>query len=292
MRILFCHINSLSCLPALNRVFDELGDHIGMVISSARFESKHGGFWDQTLYSVRSYGARLTLWFGFDLIAVPILMRCACLISFLLGRAPGLLTLPALAARQGAQLLEVANINDARTLEAVATYAPDLIVVMNFDQILRPPLIALARRGALNVHPGALPELRGPCPVIWALAQGRNRSAASIHLIENEAIDAGPLLAQVEVPIRSGQSVAQLNAALFLAGAEMLRPAIEALLAEASPGLRQDLGRARYLGFPTRVDMVTFHRTGHRLCRVSDVIRLILPALVPKFVFRQRSQAH
>jgi methionyl-tRNA formyltransferase len=67
----------------------------------------------------------------------------------------------------------------------VQAYAPDFIVSMNFDQILQPPLIALARIAAVNVHPGPLPALRGPCPELWAVARKLGVSGATIHVIED-----------------------------------------------------------------------------------------------------------
>ena len=38
-RIAFCHIDSLSCLPALNALFDELGGEIGLVLSAGNVAS-------------------------------------------------------------------------------------------------------------------------------------------------------------------------------------------------------------------------------------------------------------
>ena len=98
-KIAFCHIDSLSCLPALNALFAELGDEIGLVLSSKRFGSRHGGFWEQTTYGFRRYGIPLNLWLGFDLMAVPVVAFFARLLS------PALPTLPALARRHGARLL-------------------------------------------------------------------------------------------------------------------------------------------------------------------------------------------
>ena len=99
-RIAFCHIDSLSCLPALNALFDELGDEIGLVLSSKRFGSKHGSFWQQATAGFRRFGIPLNLWLGFDLMSVPVV----AFFGRLLG--PSLATLPALARRHGAQFIE------------------------------------------------------------------------------------------------------------------------------------------------------------------------------------------
>jgi folate-dependent phosphoribosylglycinamide formyltransferase PurN len=279
LKIVFCHLDSLSCLPALNLVFSELGDRIGLVVSSRRFGSKHGSFWQQTARSIRDVGWRLTLWFGFDLISVQVVSRIARPLAFITRRRPALGTLADLAERCGARLVEATSINSGETLSAVAAYRPDLVVVMNFDQILAAPFIALPRIGVLNIHPSLLPSLRGPCPVIWALAEQRAVSGATIHVIEDGTIDAGRVLAQFEVPLRRGLSVAEVNTSLFLAGAVGLPRTIEEFVADSSRGRAQDLRAGRYLGFPTAADMALARRDGLRLCRLRHALHLIAAAL-------------
>ncbi len=139
--IVFCHIDSLCCLPALNAVFAEFGNDIGLVLSSRRFGSSHGTFWEQTTAGFRRFGIPLNLWLGFDLISVPIVAFFARWLSRVTGRPPALATLPELARHYGARFVETSDVNSAETLAAIQACAPDFIVVMNFDQILQPPLI-------------------------------------------------------------------------------------------------------------------------------------------------------
>jgi hypothetical protein len=64
-RIAFCHLESLTGLPALNRLFESHGDRIGLVLVSRRFDTAHGGFFAQLVASVRKSGVRMTFWLGF-----------------------------------------------------------------------------------------------------------------------------------------------------------------------------------------------------------------------------------
>ena len=272
-KIAFCHIDSLACLPALNALFAELGGEIGLVLSSRRFGSKHGGFWQQATHGVRRYGVALNIWLGFDLVSVPIVAFFARLLR------PSLATLPELARRHGARFIETADVNSAETLAAVQSYGPDFIVVMNFDQILQPPLIAVPRIAAVNVHPALLPNLRGPCPDLWAVARRLQVSGATVHAIEDQTIDAGRVLARIEVPIEGAPSVGELNTRLFLAGARALAGALAKLEADRTAGEPQKLSEGQYLGYPTAGEMVGFRRAGLRLCRVGHAIRLIAAAL-------------
>ncbi|MCA9973089.1 MAG: methionyl-tRNA formyltransferase, partial [Anaerolineales bacterium] len=62
-----------------------------------------------------------------------------------------------------------------RSPEAAAplhAWAPDLIVVAAFGQILRPHVLDLPPHGCLNVHASLLPRWRGASPIQHALLAG------------------------------------------------------------------------------------------------------------------------
>jgi folate-dependent phosphoribosylglycinamide formyltransferase PurN len=277
--IVFCHIDSLCCLPALNTVFAQFGNDIGLVLSSRRFGSAHGTFWEQATAGFRRFGVPLNLWLGFDLISVPIVGWFARWVSLVTRRPPALATLPELARRHGARFVETSDVNSAETLAAVRASAPDFILVMNFDQILQPPLIGMPKVAALNVHPSLLPKLRGPCPVLWAITRGERISGATVHAIEDRTIDAGRVIAQVEVPIEGATSVGELTTQFFLAGARALPTALPRLAADRTVGEPQRLSDGQYLGYPTALQMKDFRRAGLRLCRLRHAARLLMAAL-------------
>lgn len=274
-RIAFCHLESLTGLPALNRLFEAHGDRIGLVLVSRRFDTAHGGFFAQLVASVRKSGVGMTFWLGFDLISAQVVagpVGQAARLLFCLGRRPALETLPALARRHGAVIVETGDINAPETLDRLRAYAPDALLVMNFDQILKPAAIAVPRRGALNIHPSLLPALRGPCPVFWALAEGRSQSGATLHRIEDAKIDAGAILRQAERPIDRRQSVAEINTRLFLAGVGALGEALDDLAA-GQPG--RPAGSGQYRGFPSAAEAAAARRAGVRLCHLWFAVRLI-----------------
>ena len=277
-RIVLCHLESLTCVPALNRIFDSFGDRIGLVLVSRRFDTAHGGFFDQLAASVRKSGIRMTFWLGFDLISAQIVAVVARLLRFL-GR-PALETLPALARRHGATLVETGDINGTETLDRLRAYAPDVLVVVNFDQILQPAAIAIPRLGAINIHPSLLPDLRGPCPVFWALAEGRTTSGATVHRIEDARIDAGSILRRAEQPIDARKSVAEINTALFLAGASALGEALEDVSSGRAVG---PPAAGRYRGFPSGDEVAQARRAGVRLCGLGYATRLIAAAVLPSY---------
>lgn len=281
MRIALCHLDSLVCLPGLNALFDELGDQIGLVVLSRRFGPKHGGLLTQLRRGIRRSGWRMTLWLGFDIISAQIVSAVAAMTAPLPGRKRSLHSLRALASRYGARVIEVADVNDAETISAVSAFAPDLVVVFNFDQILRPAFIELARSGVINVHPSLLPAFRGPCPVFWALAHGSRETGVSLHAITDAGIDSGPVVRQARPPMDRAGSVAEITSTLFVAGARLLPAAVQELATGRPGSARQPPLPGDYHGFPAPEDVARAARQGIRLWRPGFVLRLIAAAIVP-----------
>ena len=279
LRIALCHLDSLVCLPGLNVLFAEMGEQIGLVILSRRFGPKHGGVFTQLRRGLRRSGWRMTLWLGFDIVSAQIASAIAALTAPLLGRERPLASIRSLAARHGARVIEVADVNDADTIATVSAFAPDLVVVFNFDQILQPAFIDIAASGVINVHPSDLPAFRGPCPVFWAMAQGGRETGVSLHMITNAEIDAGPIVRQERRTIDRAVSVAEITSALFVAGARLLPEAVRELATSCLRPTCQPPEPGDYRGFPGPGDVACAARQGIRLWRAGFALRLIAAAI-------------
>jgi methionyl-tRNA formyltransferase len=277
--IVLCHLESLICLPAINLAFAALGDQIGLVILSRRFGAKHGGLLAQLVRNVRRSGWRLTFWLGFDIISAQIISQVAPWIAWLTGRQPHLMSVRALAARCGALVVDAGDINSAEIIKVTQAYNPDFVIVMNFDQILKPPLISVARLGVINVHPSLLPSFRGPCPVFWALAEKAAKFGVSIHLIEDGAIDAGPVVDHKVASLDPSLSVAEITSRLFAIGAQLIRPLLGKMMAGERQSYPQRPSEGDYRGFPDYEQVTKAAKQGVRLWRTSHVLHLIAAAI-------------
>lgn len=280
LRIALCHLESLVCLPGLNVLFGEMGEQIGLVVLSRRFGPKHGSLFTQLRRGVRRSGWRMTLWLGFDIVSAQIVSAVSAVTAPLLGRKRSLHSLRALASRHGARVIEVADVNDTETIATVSAFAPDLVVVLNFDQILRPAFIDIAASGVINVHPSCLPAFRGPCPVFWALAQGCRETGVSLHAIVNAEIDAGPVLRQERLMMDRARSAAEITSALFVAGARLLPAAVQELATPRLQPVHPQPSPGDYHGFPAPEDIARAAKQGIRLWSAGFVLRLIAATIV------------
>jgi methionyl-tRNA formyltransferase len=106
-------------------------------------------------------------------------------------------------------------------LTTVRTLEPELHVVVAYGQILSRELLDTPPLGSVNVHASLLPELRGAAPINWAIMRGHaSTGVTTMRMVE--ALDAGPMLLQVEEPILPDETATDLAVRLSELGAETL----------------------------------------------------------------------
>lgn len=112
----------------------------------------------------------------------------------------------------------------ARDPEFVAhlhTLALDLIIVAAYGQILPPDLLAIPRRGCLNVHTSLLPRWRGAAPIQWALLEGDAESGVTIMRMD-AGLDTGDIVALERTPLTAFDTGQTLHDRLAELGGELL----------------------------------------------------------------------
>ena len=113
------------------------------------------------------------------------------------------------------------RIKDDIAMDELRRFAPDLIVVAAYGQILRPELLALPRYGCVNVHGSLLPRWRGAAPIQAAILAGDDEAGITIMLMD-EGIDTGDMLSKRALPIADDDTAETLFNKLAPLGAELL----------------------------------------------------------------------
>jgi methionyl-tRNA formyltransferase len=133
----------------------------------------------------------------------------------------------------------------------VHQYAPDLIIMSTFKQILRSNVLGIPAFGVVNIHPSLLPSYRGPCPTNNVLLNGEKATGLTVHYVTEE-IDEGNILLQKSISIEEIENDGQLRQTLAnLAGT--LIPEIINLFADFSKpaGISQNHDQASLAPKPT-----------------------------------------
>lgn len=81
--------------------------------------------------------------------------------------------------------------------EKLRQFSCDLLVSCAFSRLLKPKDLAVAKRGAVNLHPSLLPKYRGPSPIQAAILSGDEEIGMTAHWMDEE-MDHGPILAQMK----------------------------------------------------------------------------------------------
>lgn len=97
-----------------------------------------------------------------------------------------------------------------RVIDALAPHDVDLVVMAGFGTVLEKPIFDCFAGRIVNTHPSLLPAFSGWHAVEGALAAGVKVTGCTVHVATLE-VDAGPILAQEVVPVRSDDTVATLH---------------------------------------------------------------------------------
>jgi methionyl-tRNA formyltransferase len=163
---------------------------------------------------------------------------------------------------------------------SLARFAPDVVVVATFPALLKPPLLRLARLGAIGLHPSLLPRHRGPEPIFWTYVHDDRETGVTVFALD-EGEDTGDVLAQETIPLARGRPAAALYLEMARRGAERLVAVVEDLAAGRSNRGPQDASQATREGLPRpgsfRIDFTSWscERLWHVLSGLGERARLL-----------------
>ncbi|MFM6962523.1 MAG: phosphoribosylglycinamide formyltransferase [Polynucleobacter victoriensis] len=94
---------------------------------------------------------------------------------------------------------------DAKLVELIDSYKPDLVVLAGFMRILTGDFVRHYEGRLLNIHPSLLPLFPGLHTHEQALEAGVSEHGATVHFV-TEALDHGPMVIQASVPVLPGDT--------------------------------------------------------------------------------------
>lgn len=134
---------------------------------------------------------------------------------------------------------------DATFTQWLQELKPDVAVLVVYGKILPEAVLAVPKRGFINVHPSLLPLYRGPSPVVSALRDGAAETGITIMQLDRE-VDHGPVLAQRSVPVAADATGGSLTDLLAQKGAELLVETLPRFLSGELTPQPQDHARATF----------------------------------------------
>ncbi|MBU0620874.1 MAG: formyltransferase [Gammaproteobacteria bacterium] len=139
------------------------------------------------------------------------------------------------------------NPNLPEVVEQIQALQPDFYFSFYYREMLKAPLLAIPKYGALNMHGSLLPKYRGRVPVNWAIIRGETETGATLHYM-TEKPDNGDIVAQQAVPILPNDTAHEVFNKVTVAAEIALNDVLPALLAGKAPREKQDLSKGAYFG--------------------------------------------
>ena len=150
-----------------------------------------------------------------------------------------------LAEELGLPVIQPARLRSPEAMEALTAWAPNLIVVAAYGQILRTDVLRLPDFGCINIHASLLPRWRGASPIHHAVLHGDAETGVTIMRMD-EGLDTGPMLAKTATPIHPDDTTLSLSERLAEIGAKLLLETLPDVFSGLQIEEIQDDGQSTY----------------------------------------------
>lgn len=134
-----------------------------------------------------------------------------------------------LAEELGAEYFNNVCINSSEVIEILKNARADIAISINWLTLIGKEAIASFPMGILNAHSGDLPRYRGNACPNWAIIQEEEKIAVTIHLMDPEGVDTGPILLKRYMHLHNSTSIGEVYQFLEASIPEMFLETVEAL---------------------------------------------------------------
>ena len=138
------------------------------------------------------------------------------------------------------------KIQEIEAVQSLENYAPDIIVVIAYGQILPKSVLDIPKIACINLHASLLPCHRGAAPIQASILAGDVRTGMTVMYI-GEGLDDGDILFSVELDIDGDETGGSLHQRLGSLGPEALLRSLELLSCGSAPRTEQDHGLATHV---------------------------------------------
>jgi methionyl-tRNA formyltransferase len=150
-----------------------------------------------------------------------------------------------LALAHGIPVLQPAKMRAPDAVAHVRSFAPDVIIVMAYGQILPKAVLDAPRIACINLHASILPRHRGAAPIQSAILSGDHESGITVMYMD-EGLDTGDILLIHRLPIAPDETGGSLHDRLAAATPPALAEALPLLENGNAPRTPQDNTLATY----------------------------------------------
>ncbi len=128
----------------------------------------------------------------------------------------------------GLRVEQPRTLRDPAVHRMLAEVGADAMIVAAYGLILPPEVLAIPRRGCINIHASLLPRWRGAAPIQRAIEAGDAETGITIMQMD-AGLDTGPMLLKRALAIRPDETGGQLHDRLAELGAALIVEALDGI---------------------------------------------------------------
>ena len=146
-----------------------------------------------------------------------------------------------LALELGIPVMQPEKLKQPEAMEQLRAWAPELIVVAAFGQILKKDVLELPRYGCINVHASLLPRWRGAAPINAAILAGDEETGVTMMQMD-VGLDTGAMLSKCSIRLTPNDTAGSVTQAVSTLGADLLIETLPRWIAgEIQPQVQDDV---------------------------------------------------
>ena len=169
----------------------------------------------------------------------------------------------------GLEVYQPIKVKEPEFVEILKNFAPDVIVVVAFGQILSEEILNIPKYGCINVHGSILPEYRGAAPIQWSIIDGKEYGGVTTMYMA-KGLDSGDMILKAKEKITENDTYGSLYDRLSVIGADLLIETLELIENGTAPMVPQNNDEATLAPMITReMEHIDWTKKG------IDVVNLI-----------------
>ena len=111
--------------------------------------------------------------------------------------------------------------NNPEAFETVASWAPEVIIVVAYGQIISSKFLKMFDQKVVNVHASLLPRWRGAAPIQRSIIEGDIETGVCLQVMKKK-LDAGDVIGERKLSISDDLNAIDLHDRLKVMGADLL----------------------------------------------------------------------
>lgn len=168
----------------------------------------------------------------------------------------------------------------AKFVDELAALSPDILWINSYSLIIRPDVLAIPKKGILNIHGALLPNNRGSNPIQWAIINQQYQTGVTLHEVDS-GVDSGPIIDQISIPIGIADTWVDIQNTLVEATDTLIQANINQILKGNWTATVQNEALATF-GY-RRKEEDGFFSWSEPVIAIYNKIRALLPPIPPAF---------